>query len=190
MADLKISQLSSATALAGTEVVPVVQSGTTKKATIDQILSPASGKGIDFSAAGGDVLTMYDEGTWTVTLYDAATGGNASPTTVTGNYTRIGNVVHCWFRDLNDIVTTGMTNPILYISLPIAAPANVQSGGSIVLQNVNYGPDSCVTPQAVSSTQRAWLRITKDNAGANVVTVAGLTSGTSDILSFQMTYRV
>lgn len=36
-ADVKISALPAASALAGTEVAPVVQSSTTKKATIDQI---------------------------------------------------------------------------------------------------------------------------------------------------------
>lgn len=94
MADLKISQLSSATALAGTEVVPVVQGGSTKKATIDQILAPASGKGIDFSAAGGDTLKMYDEGNWTPLI--SADGLGTQPfTTVTavGTYTKIGRQV-------------------------------------------------------------------------------------------------
>ena len=37
MADTKISALSGATALAGTEAVPIIQSATTKKATADQI---------------------------------------------------------------------------------------------------------------------------------------------------------
>jgi len=92
MADLKISQLSSATALAGTEVVPVVQSGSTKKATIDQILAPASGKGIDFSAAGGDTLTMYDEGTWTPA---DGSGAGLSLTITDNKYTRVGRMVHC-----------------------------------------------------------------------------------------------
>lgn len=94
MADLKISQLSAATALAGTEVVPVVQSGGTKKATIDQILSPASGKGVNFAAAGGDVLTIYGEGTWTPTRngFTEVLGGGTI--TSTGRYTRIGNVVN------------------------------------------------------------------------------------------------
>lgn len=87
MADLKISQLSAATALAGTEVVPVVQGGSTKKATIDQILAPASGKGIDFSAAGGDVLSMYDEGNWTPTW----SGGTV--TVNNARFTRVGRVV-------------------------------------------------------------------------------------------------
>lgn len=95
MADLKISQLSSATALAGTEVVPVVQGGSTKKATIDQILAPASGKGINFSAAGGDTLTMYDEGTYTATLTPETSGTiplNSNFDTLA--YTRVGRVVH------------------------------------------------------------------------------------------------
>jgi hypothetical protein len=94
MADLKISQLSSATALAGTEVVPVVQGGSTKKATIDQILSPASGKGINFSAAGGDTLTIYDEGTYTAVLTPQTSGTipvNSNFDTLA--YTRIGRQV-------------------------------------------------------------------------------------------------
>lgn len=93
MADLKISQLSSATALAGTEVVPVVQGGTTKKATIDQILAPASGKGINFAAAGGDTLTMYDEGTWTPVVAGSTSAGTATYSIQNGRYTRIGRQV-------------------------------------------------------------------------------------------------
>lgn len=94
MADLKISQLSAATALAGTEVVPVVQGGTTKKATIDQILAPASGKGIDFSAAGGDTLKMYDEGNWTPT---DNSGAGLTLTVNNATYTRIGRQVFANF---------------------------------------------------------------------------------------------
>ena len=94
MADLKISQLSAATALAGTEVVPVVQGGSTKKATIDQILAPASGKGLNFSAAGGDTLTMYDEGTWTPVIVGSSSAGAGTYPVQTGTYTRIGDVVY------------------------------------------------------------------------------------------------
>lgn len=104
MADQKISQLSSATALAGTEVVPVVQSSTTKKATINQILSPAAGNGVDFSAntpAAGktsQLLNWYEEGTWTP-------GQGAGLTVVgtfssSGTYTRVGNLVY-----LNGIIS-------------------------------------------------------------------------------------
>lgn len=115
MADLKISQLSSATALAGTEVVPVVQGGSTKKATIDQILAPASGKGINFAAAGGDTLTMYDEGTFTPVVEGSSTAGTATYTSQVGRYTRIGNrvmfnltVVYSGHTGTGNIYITGL----------------------------------------------------------------------------------
>lgn len=99
MADLKISQLSSATALAGTEVFPVVQDGATKKATIDQILTPAAGKGVDFSAntsapgAVSELLDWYEEGTFTPTIVGTSSAGVGTYTTQVGRYTRIGNRV-------------------------------------------------------------------------------------------------
>lgn len=104
MADTKISALPSATTpLAGTEVLPIVQGGTTDKVSVADLtagrdvaakkLQPsdnvviASGKGIDFTAGGGDVLTIYDEGTWT----PAPNAGTFS--SATGTYTKIGRVV-------------------------------------------------------------------------------------------------
>ena len=128
MADLKISQLSSATALAGTEVVPVVQGGSTKKATIDQILAPASGKGIDFAAAGGDILTMYDEGAWTPT---DASGASLSFTVGNCTYTRIGRQVTAAFNIT--FPTTSDTNAQLLGGLPFSASSASQGvcGGFI-----------------------------------------------------------
>ena len=118
MADLKISQLSSATALAGTEVVPVVQGGSTKKATIDQILAPASGKGIDFSAAGGDTLKMYDEGTWTPTV-TASGGGSFTTVSATGQYTRVGRLVQ--FTLTIVITNAGTATGAVVATLPFSA---------------------------------------------------------------------
>lgn len=48
-----------------------------------------AGNGIDFAANGGDVLTQYDEGTWTV-VWTNLTG---TPSNTTGYYTRIGRLV-------------------------------------------------------------------------------------------------
>lgn len=150
MADTKISGLPAATTpLAGTEVVPLVQSSTTKKVAVDdltvknvrskattgilQITGPAAastrtatvpdadftvartdaaqtltgnqtinagdviigtaGKGVDFTANGGNVLTQYAEGTFVSTL---SFGGTqiAAYNAQGGWYTRIGNTVH------------------------------------------------------------------------------------------------
>jgi len=126
MADLKISQLSSATTLAGTEVVPVVQSGSTKKTTIDQILSPAAGKGIDFSANGGDVLTQYDEGTWTPS---DQSGAGLTFTSVDGYYTRIGRQVFAHYY-ITYPVTADVSGNVIG-GLPFtAANTNSSRGGS------------------------------------------------------------
>lgn len=125
MADLKISQLTSATALVGTEVVPVVQSGTTKKATINQILKPAAGNGIDYSAntpAAGmtsQLLDDYEEGTFTATLTGFSTPPT-TPITTVARYTKIGRQVYCQiaFKSVN---TTGALGAILVQGLPFTA---------------------------------------------------------------------
>lgn len=124
MSDAKISQLTAATALAGTEVVPVVQGGTTKKATIDQILTPAAGKGIDFSANTGtagmtsELLDWYEEGVFTP-VFANLTLGNGS---VAGRYTRIGRIVTATIQ-MEFGTTTAWTGFCSSISgLPFASP--------------------------------------------------------------------
>jgi len=73
----KISQLSAASALTGTETLPIVQSGTTVKSTIG-----------DISVSN---LADYEEGTFTpaITFGDASVGMAYS--VQSGSYTKIGN---------------------------------------------------------------------------------------------------
>lgn len=133
MADKTITQLTAATALAGTEVVPVVQSSTTKKATIDQILSPAAGKGIDFSANGGDTLTQYDEGIWTP-VFNNLTIGNA---TIDGRYTRIGRMVTATARMQFGSTTAWAGTCANIAGLPFASP--YRANGLITLFRTGVG---------------------------------------------------
>lgn len=112
MADTKISALpASTTPLAGTEVLPIVQSGATKKVSVADLtagraisatqltlttgnLIVANGQGIDFSATPGtgtsELLSDYEEGTWTPV---DASGAGLVFTAVSGTYTKIGNLV-------------------------------------------------------------------------------------------------
>lgn len=117
MADTKISALpASTTPLAGTEVLPIVQSGATKQVSVanltagralsateltlstGNLIIGTSGKGIDFSATPGtgtsELLSDYEEGTWTGTL--AFDGGSTGMTYAanTGYYERVGKTVH------------------------------------------------------------------------------------------------
>ena len=113
MADTKISALTaSTTPLAGTEVLPIVQSGVTKQVSVANLtagraisatqltlttgnLIVASGQGIDFSATPGtgtsELLDDYEEGTWTP---DQGAGLTVIGTFASsGNYTKVGNLV-------------------------------------------------------------------------------------------------
>jgi hypothetical protein len=114
MADSKISALTAATTpLAGTEVLPIVQSGVTKKVAISNVtagraisatqitlttgnLIVSNGKGIDFSATPGtgtsELFADYEEGTWTPTI-TPATGAFTTVTVGACTYTKIGRVV-------------------------------------------------------------------------------------------------
>jgi len=112
MADSKISALpASTTPLAGTEVLPIVQSSTTRQVSVANLtagraisatqltlttgnLIVASGQGIDFSATSGtgtsELLNDYEEGTWTPSTAFATFVGAASSE---GTYTKVGRMV-------------------------------------------------------------------------------------------------
>jgi len=114
MADKKISALTSATTpLAGTEVLPIVQSGATVKVAVSDLTAgraisatavtastgnfivATSGQGVDFSATPGtgtsELLADYEEGTWTPVTVAAG----ATYTAQVGTYTKIGRLVSC-----------------------------------------------------------------------------------------------
>lgn len=112
MADTKISGLpASTTPLAGTEELPIVQSGVTRKVSVANLtagralsatqmtlttgnLIVASGQGIDFSATPGtgtsELLNDYEEGTWTPT---DASGAGLTLTASSNRYTKVGRQV-------------------------------------------------------------------------------------------------
>ena len=116
MADKKISALTAAsTPLAGTEVLPIVQSGSTVKVSVanltlgraisatqatlttGNLIIGTDGQGIDFSASphtGGmtsELLTDYEEGTWTPNQGPSLTVVGTFSST--GTYTKIGRQV-------------------------------------------------------------------------------------------------
>jgi len=114
MADTKISALpASTTPLAGTEVLPIVQSSTTKQvsvanltagraisatsvtATTGNFIVGTSGQGIDFSATPetgtSELLADYEEGTWTPNQGPGLTVVGTFSSS--GLYTKVGRIV-------------------------------------------------------------------------------------------------
>lgn len=70
MGNLKISQLASATSLAGTEVLPVVQGGATKKVTVQSIADLAGGGYTSYVAK----LSLDETSTIVTTVLQNTTG--------------------------------------------------------------------------------------------------------------------
>lgn len=154
-----------------------------------------SGKGIDFSATPGtgtsELLDDYEEGTYTVTLFDAASGGNPSATTVTGYYTKVGNLVTASFTALNNIDTTGMTaGNVLYFSLPFAASSTGAACGSFIPNTWAFraGAGSLIAPLIVNSATRGRFASVVSGGAPALQRVTELTSGTSDIDTLTITY--
>jgi hypothetical protein len=152
-----------------------------------------SGKGIDFSATPGtgtsELLSDYEEGTWTVVVSDNS--GNNSPTTTTGYYTKIGDVVNCFFADLNDIDTTGLTAAdLLRISLPFTS--NATSGvscGAVVTDTITLARANPFS-YATAGSSTALIRVCASAVPDSAVLVSNISSGVSDIVRFQLTYKV
>lgn len=166
---LLASMFSSATPASGDELLfsDTSDSGATKRATIADIL-----------ALG------IETGTWTVSLHDAQSGGNASPTTVTGNYFKIGELVHASFNQLNNIDTTGMTaGNTLTISLPFTP--SEWAVGSVRTAGFNLQSREWYVSLARKNNPRAQI----GGNDAYSYRVTDISSGVSDIGGFTVVYR-
>jgi hypothetical protein len=115
MADSKISALpASTTPLAGTEVLPIVQSSTTRQVSVANLtagraisatqltlttgnLIVANGQGVDFSATPGtgtsELFADYEEGTWTMGVSFGGGTTGITYTVNTGRYIKVGKSV-------------------------------------------------------------------------------------------------
>ena len=113
------------------------------KLPVGNLIVGTAGKGIDFSANANapgmtsELLTWYEEGTWTGSLVgDAA--APATPVTVSGRYTRIGRqvTVQISFSNVN---TTGASGVLLITGLPFSSSAE-RSYGSCFFIGMGSAP--------------------------------------------------
>lgn len=150
MADSKISALpASTTPLAGSEVLPIVQSGTTKQVSVSDLTAgraisatqitltagnviPASGYGIDFSATPGtgtsELFADYEEGTWTPSI--AGSWTNVGTPTLTGTYTKIGRQVTIFLKIAPATSIKATTGLSTITGFPYAPIASGVAGGN------------------------------------------------------------
>jgi hypothetical protein len=175
MADTKISALpASTTPLAGTEVLPIVQSGATKQVSVANLTAGraisatsvtastgnfvvgTSGQGIDFSSTPGtgtsELLNDYEEGTFTPVILFG--GGNTGMTygSQIGRYTKIGNRVYfsIYIFPTNKGSSTGA---VTISGLPFTSEgtAGNASAVSVFLQTFTFGVSTNPTARIVPS---------------------------------------
>jgi len=92
MADKKISALSaSTTPLAGTEVLPIVQSSTTRQVSVANLTAGRAISATSIQFGSGTVLSTYEEGTWTPA--DASGAGLSFSLIGTANYIKVGKII-------------------------------------------------------------------------------------------------
>lgn len=163
MADKKISALTAAsTPLAGTEVLPIVQSGATVKVSVDNLTAgknvPAASLTISANSAGNAVL-INQIGAGNALLVEDSASPDATPFVITG----AGNV------------GIGTTTPSSLLTLSSAAPrmdfvetdvasANttrlIQEGSIFRIQSVNSGvfvsEDYAIDRDATGATAHRW----------------------------------
>lgn len=195
MADTKISALpASTTPLAGTEVLPIVQSGVTRQVSVanltagraisatqltlttGNLIIGTSSRGIDFSAnpnppgMTSELLNDYEEGTWTPTLTTNGFSGGATLSSAAGVYTKVGRQVTAQCT----LTLSGFAYPSAYTEisgLPFTSLA--RSAGSYVSAHTNQGAACGVV-----------------NGGTVIFLSRALDTGTSTLWTFTVTYSV
>jgi hypothetical protein len=201
MADTKISALpASTTPLAGTEVLPIVQSGVTRQVSVANLtagraisatqltlstgsLIVSDGQGVDFSATGGgtgtptsELFDDYEIGTFTPTITSAS--GVTTLNSSAASYTKVGNVVVAQIQvNITTDASVGTSNFTIG-GLPYTSGARTARGFVVTSNWTSLDMNDGNIQMAATATTMVW---------ANRAVNASLR--TSNALTFIVTYR-
>ena len=156
----------------------------------------SNGNGIDFSATAGSgatssILHDYEEGTFTLQMFDASSGGNASSTTGSGYYTKIGRQVSITVGAVNNVSTSGLTDTnSVYLSLPFTASnPSGRSAGSVIFHGVDYTDSTTQANLTVSAgAARGQLRVSGNGRADGTIKVQDFNGTSDDIVFLTLSY--
>lgn len=219
MADKKISALTGATTpLAGTEVLPIVQSGATVKVAVsdltagravnsaggtftDNLTQGTAAKGVNFTAntpqAGmtSQLLNWYEEGTWTPALTFATAGDFAATYSVQlGSYTRVGRMVTVIGAITTSSFSYTTASGVLRLTgLPFtsAASPSINYPGTVTISNMLFSAGYTQINIRIG-TSSVLPTILQTGTGAVVLaaTTANFLTGTSLVFNFSLSYSI
>jgi hypothetical protein len=170
------------------DISPTNASGSTNDGGVD--LGTSSNRFQNIWLSGGaylggtataNKLDDYEEGSGTLTLEDATSGGNVSSTTGTFDYVKIGKVVHLRYN-FENISTSGLTsgNSLYAHGLPFTASQNHRGIVFSQFLNVDSGTYDLEFRVNNATTYGFW-NMSKDAASGAVVTPSDMTSGSTDM---------
>jgi hypothetical protein len=176
-------------------VRPVESTGNLTITNGDLIIGTSPGNGIDFSATSdgsgttvtSELFDAYEEGTFTATPADASNGGNASSTTYTGYYTKIGRQVTLLVKMLN-VDSTGLTgtNDLFIQGIPYTSSGIEAVGASVV--HANWSTNTTWINSSILEND-AFVRFheSADNTSRDYVRCTEINDATTDII-WSLTY--
>ena len=211
MADSKISALpASTTPLGGTEVLPIVQSSTTRQVSVANLtagraisatqltlttgnLIVASDQGIDFSATSSgsgtmtsELLNDYEEGTFTPSLVPG-TSGSITLATALAKYTKVGRAVTvtgiCEAASVSSPVGT-----LLLQGLPFTNSADTSSRSSAAIYANGLAITATTSIMGRIIASESQIRIEKFAAGSTSAMAGDVVANT--LFQFSLTYFV
>lgn len=201
MADTKISALTGATTpLAGTEVLPIVQSGATKKVAVNDLTAGkyTPSNGIQFPAvqvpsANVNILDDYEEGTWTP-IYTAESGSFTTMTMSVENavYTKIGRlVIASAYVATDNVDATGASGGVRISGLPFTS--NIRTAAALA-RVAGFAGDFPLSGYVDFNSDFVQLFYrTSVNGGETKVDVSDMTTGASgnkNVVVFSAAYVV
>jgi hypothetical protein len=180
MSNSKISALTSATTpLAGTEILPIVQSSTTKQVSVADLtvgraiiatsvtastgnfVVGTSGQGVDFSATPGtgtsELFADYEEGTWTPSF---AAWTTAPSTVYSAKYTKVGRVVTVIITAAQGVCSVGQVISGLPFTVTGDGTATMKDISGSTAYSIAVSRDGSTqiqSPLAVSFTGLNWV---------------------------------
>jgi len=213
MSNNKISALTGATTpLAGTEVLPIVQSSTTKQVSVANLTAGraisatsitastgnfvvgTSGQGIDFSATPGtgtsELFNDYEEGIWTPSIIGSTSNTGQAYSSQIGTYTKIGRLVNVQFFIVFSAKGTFVGSLLALNGLPYTISNDVPAVSGGMLQFGSMGSIfTTIGLQLNQSSTIAFLTaVVAATTGTGYVGVTDLTDTT--LLTGQFTYFV
>ena len=165
----------------------------------DNITFSTAGKGVHLgvtSATSSNLMDDYEEGTWTPVSTFTVSNPTSGTTSGTGAYTKIGDLVTCFFS-LNNCHSSGASGDAIINGLPFASASNASLAlysGTMRASAVNM-PDDGDGSYLVCEVRDGenFIRImavvddTADNATA--LGTGGFNSGVTDLFG-TLTYKV